>query len=786
MKVLLSWLREFAPIEAEPTRVGDELSDLGLAVESMDTIGEGLDGVVVARVLDLRPHPNADKIQLVDVDRGDGQPLQIVCGAFNMSVGDLVPLATIGTVMPNGMKIERRKMRGEVSNGMLCSPSELGFGDDHSGIMILDDAYAPGVELREALGIEADVLYDLEVNPNRPDAMSVAGVARDLAARLGVPFALPSIEVDEAAGDAAALASVEIVDPDLCGRFVARVLRGVTVGQSSPRVANRLLALGMRPINSIVDASNYVMLELGQPNHTYDLAKVDRGALRVRWARDGERIVTLDGVERELNSFDGVIADGNDGPVGIAGVMGGQSTEIDDRTTDVLLEMAWWHPMAVARSSKQLGLRSEASMRFERGTDPAIIDLAARRFAELVLEGGGKLVAGAVDAQGHLPPPPRVEVRTARVNGLLGTELTTDEITGYLEPIGFACAPTEEPDVQLVDVPTFRPDTTTETDVIEEIARHHGYGRIPKTVPRTTTSGALSVRQQERRLIRQILVGLGIDEALPMPFLAPGELEATASPSGAVTITNPLAAEESVLRTSLRPGLLKTVAYNESHRVAEARLFEIGKVFLAPKEGKELPDEPEYLAVALAGSEAPAAAEVWRVLVDGLAVPGTRLMQVPVEGLHPTRAAEIVVDDDVVGAVGEIDPAVLDRFGITERVAWLEVDLDALLAKPHGDRPYRLVSRYPSTDIDLAFEVVDTTPADEVARTIAAAAGDLLVSLELFDVFRGGPVGEGRRSLAYNLRLQAPDRTLTDEDVAALRQRIIDEVERTLPAKLRG
>jgi phenylalanyl-tRNA synthetase beta chain len=791
MKVLLSWLREFAPIDAEPTRVGDELSDLGLAVESMDVVGEGLDGVVVARVLDLRPHPNADKIQLVDVDRGDGEPLQIVCGAFNMTVGDLVPLATTGTVMPNGMRIERRKMRGEVSNGMLCSAAELGFGDDHSGIMILGNgehpgSTRPGGSLRDALGMETDVLYDLEVNPNRPDAMSVVGVARDVAARLGVPFSLPTIEVPEAAGDVAALASVEIVDPDLCGRFVARVLRGVTVGQSTPRIANRLRALGMRPINSIVDVSNYVMLEFGQPNHTYDLAKVTGGALRVRWARDGEHIVTLDGVERELNSFDGVIGDGRDTPIGIAGVMGGESTEIDERTTDVLLEMAWWHPMAIARSSKRLGLRSEASMRFERGTDPQIIDLAARRFAQLVLEGGGELVGGSIDQRGHLPPPPRVEVRTARVNGLLGTELATADIAGYLGRIGFTCSPATEPDVQVVEVPSFRPDTTTETDITEEVARHHGYSRIPRTMPSTVTSGALSPRQQERRLIRQILVGLGIDEVLPMPFLAPGELEATASPMGAVTITNPLAAEESVLRTSLRPGLLKTVAYNQSHRAVTVRLFEIGKVFIAPKEGKELPDEPEYLAVALVDAEAPAAVEVWRVLAEGLAVPDTRLAQMPVAGLHPTRAAEIVVGDEVVGAVGEVDPAVLDHFGITARVAWLELDLDALLGKPHGERAYQLVSRYPSSDIDLAFEVEDATPAEDVARTIESSAGALLVSLDLFDVFRGGPVADGCRSLAYNLRLQAPDRTLTDDEVASVRRRIIAAVEGSLPARLRG
>ena len=785
MKVLLSWLREFAPLDGEPAELADDLSDLGLAVESMETVGEGLDGIVVARVLDLRPHPNADRMQLVDVDRGDGEALQIVCGAFNMAVGDLVPLATSGTVMPDGTKIGPRKMRGEASNGMLCSGAELAFGDDHGGIMVLPSDLEPGTDLRDALGIEPDVLFDLEVNPNRPDAMSVAGVARDLAARRHVPFTMPTFEVAETGGDATELVQVEIVDPDLCGRFLARVLRSLGVGPSPAWVANRLRALGMRPINQIVDASNYVMLELGQPNHTYDLAKVQGDTLRVRWARESERIVTLDDVERELTTTDGVIADGDDVAIGIAGVMGGASTEIDEATKDVLLEVAWWQPMAIARSSKRLGLRSEASMRFERGTDPEILSVAAQRFAHL-LRGRRELVAGEVDARGFLPERPRIEVRTARLNAVLGTDLTTSEIAGYLEPIGFICETTGVPDVQSVLVPSFRPDTWTETDIAEEVARHHGYGKIPRTLPAAITAGSLSPRQQERRLIRQVLVGLGIDEALPMPFLAPGELEATASPTNAVTITNPLAAEESVLRTSLRPGLLKTIAYNESHRATAARLFELSKVFRAKDDPKSLPDEPEYLAVALAGSDAREAVGVWRVLAEALAVVDDRLEQVAVPGLHPTRSANIVIGDGIVGAVGEIDPGVLRHFDVEERVAWLEVDVDLLGRQPHGERTYRTVSRYPSSDLDLAFEVDDATPASDVAAAVRRAAGELLVALELFDVFRGQPVAPGRRSLAYTLRLQAPDRTLTDGDLAELRQRVIDSVERELPANLRG
>lgn len=788
MKVLLSWLREFAPFEGDPVALGEEMSDLGMAVESIERLGVGLDGIVVATVLALRPHPDADRIQLVDVDAGDGQPLQICCGATNMSVGDKVPLATLGTVMPNGLRIERRKLRGEWSNGMLCSGAELGLGADHSGILILDPSLEAGTDLRTALGIEADVLYDLEINPNRPDAMSVAGVARDLAARLRVPFALPEPAVDEK-GARFADFSVEIIDADLCGRFVARLLRGVTVGSSPGWLRTRLLALGMRPINHVVDVSNYVMLELGQPNHTFDLAKVRGGGLRVRWAADGERIVTLDGVERSLVAGDGVVADGEDTPVAIAGVMGGLSTEIDRSTTDVLLEMAWWQPMAIARTAKRLGLRSEASARFERGTDPEVIDLAVRRFAELLLAGGGELAPGVIDERGDLPVPAVVRVRTSRVNGLLGTSLTTAEIEGYLAPIGFRCEPAPGPDgdgeVLAVTVPSYRPDTATETDVIEEVARHLGYGRIGRTQPRVVRTGALTERQRERRLVREVMVGLGIDEAMPMPFLEPGDLERTGSPVPGIRITNPLAAEESVLRTSLRPGLVKAVAYNASHRNTGVRLFEVGKVFRAV-DGQELPDEPEHLAVVLAGADAFEAVGVWRVLVEALAVADVRLDQMVVGGLHPTRSARLLVAGEAVGIVGELDPAVLAGFGIAERVACLEVDLDHLLGLPHGERRYRPVSRYPSSDLDLAFEVDEAVPAAEVESVIRSAAGELLVALWLFDVFRGSPLPKGRRSLAYRLRLQAGDRTLTDAEVAEVRAGVVGAVESTFPARLRG
>ncbi|MBI2709905.1 MAG: phenylalanine--tRNA ligase subunit beta [Actinobacteria bacterium] len=787
MKVLLSWLRELAALDADPERIRQALDDLGTPVEDMARLGEGWDGIVTAKVVDLRPHPNADRIQLVDVDTG-GDALQICCGAFNMAVGDVVPLATVGTTMPGGMRIERRKLRGEWSNGMLCSTRELGLGDEHGGIRILDGQLPVGVPLAEALGVEPDVLYDLEVNPNRPDAMSVAGIARDLAAHFGVPFTPPSPSPPVGGAPAADAVTVEVLDPDACGRFGAWVLRGVDVAARSPEwVQRRLTASGMRPINALVDISNYVMLELGQPNHPYDLAKVRGGGLRVRRARDGETLVTLDGVERTLTADDLLICDATDAPVGIAGVMGGASSEIDERTTEVLLEMAWFLPSSVSRTSRRLGLRSEASARFEKGCDPEVVPLAAARFCELAAQICGATTApGAVDVRGDLPDRSPVRVRTGRVNALLGTALTVDDVRARLEPIGFACTPAGDAPGDLdVVVPPFRYDATSEIDVVEEVARHCGYRNIPVRELSKPRRGLLTVRQKERRAVRRLLMGLGLAEVLPLPFLAPGDLERCGLDPRGIELVNPMAAEESVLRTSLLPGMVKAVALNAARRSTGVRLFEIGHVFLPPPGGQVLPDEREHLGVVLAGQAATAAVEVWQVLAEGVRASAPSVVNAEVPGLHPTRAARLLVEGRSVGVAGEIDPGVLGAHGVDDRVAWLEVDLGALLDGPRRSDAYRPVSRFPSSDVDLAFEVPDEVSAFDVERTLAAAS-DLVWSVRLFDVYRAAPVAEGARSLAYAVRFQAPDRTLTDAEVAEARQALIDAVVRTYPATLRA
>jgi len=791
MKVTLSWLREFAPdIDGDPVVLGETLSALGLAVEEMDVVGEIVDGVVLAKVLELRPHPDADKIQLVDVDQGDGQPLQVCCGAFNMRVGDLIPFATIGTVMPNGMEIAQREMRGQTSNGMCCSGAEIGLNGDTDGIMILNDRVVDGAALGQplaaAIGIQPDILWDLEVNANRPDALSVAGVARDLAAALGVDFRFPDYEIATTEEPVEGLLDITIDDPTLCGRFVATVLRNVTVAESPAWMQERLIQLGMRPINSIVDISNYVMLELGQPNHTFDLGTIANGTLVVRRARDGETLVTLDGVERSLVSYDGVICDQSGEIVSLAGVMGGATTEISDSTTDVLLEMAWWDPPSISRTVKRLNLPSEASTRFRRGADYGDnIARAMKRFVQLAAESGVTAVTGMVDVAGQTPDRAPVPVRVERINGLLGTSLSSVEMVALIEPIGFECTMVSDDTLDVV-IPTWRWDTTTETDIAEEVGRMFGYMNIERTVPKGENAGGLSQYQKDRRLVRDVLVGAGCDETLPMPFLAPGDLAKAGLPEDGVTLTNPLHAEESVLRTSLLPGQLKAIAYNQSHRNPDVRFFEIDHVFLPAEEASLLPDEREYLAVALAGEEAPAAVAVLDALDRALALPNLQLRSDRAPGLHPTRTAEVVVAGRSRGHVGEVDPAVLEAYGVHGRVAWLELDLGGLLDGPHGNRRYTPVSKFPSSDIDLAFVLADTVAASQVEASLRKGGGELLVGLELFDVYRGSGVDEGSRSLTYRLRFQAKDRTLTDDEIGAVRQSCIDQVAAKTGATLRA
>ena len=783
MKIVHSWLSDLAPVGDDTDAIADALTSLGMAVESVDVVGASVPGVITARVLRTERHPDAAKVHRVFVDAGDGAERHVWCGAFNMNPGDVIPLATPGTVMPDGRTIEPKPILGISSDGMLCSARELGLGDDHSGILILPEGTPLGLPYGDALGMSTEVVYDLDLTRNRPDCWGHLGVVRDLAAHLGV-------DLDAEPGAAHATgeprtATVEIVDGDRCGRFTATVMSGVTVGPSPEWLCSRLTAAGMRPINNVVDASNYVMLERNQPNHAYDLERLGGGGFRIRRAGEGETMTTLDEVVRTLTADDLLICDAADVPIGVGGIMGGQDSEISEATTTIALEIAWFEPAGIQASAARLGLRSEASARFERGVDPYGIDASIARFAELLSITCPDLVVhdGASDARSDALPPAerRTIVRPARVNALLGTALEAERMAELIAPIGYTSTHVgEDLDVLL---PSWRPDSTDEVDVIEEIARHYGYANIGKTVPKSTVHGRLSVRQARRRQLRQVLLGLGCNEAMPNPFLAPVDLQRAGLPGESVRIVNPLAAEESVLRTSLRPGLLKAIALNESHRRAGVALYEIGHVY--PPGSGELPDEYEALGVVLAGADATAAMALWREVAAAMGF-GARVDQGTVPaGLHPTRSATLWVGRDVVGAVGEVHPDVCDAYDVAERVAVLELNLDLLLASEPKPAAWRPTSRYPSSDLDLAFAVPVELSAERVEKAIKQAAGSLLVDVALFDVYRGTGVADGERSLAYRLRLQAPDHTLSDEELTAVRTRVVAAVTKQ-GATLRG
>ena len=792
MRAPLSWIREFTPLDGIAVDdIADALNQLGLEVEAIDAPGRDVNGVVAARILDVVAHPDADRIRLADVDFGDGQ-LRVVCGASNIAPGMVVPFARIGAVLPGDFRIERRKIRGIVSEGMLCSARELGLGDDHAGILELPGDTVLGADVREVLGLD-DVVFDLSITPNRPDAMGIEGIARDLAAHFGLPFGLDAHEPGPV-GDEVAGAHVVVEAPDRCPRFVAVAAR-VVMGPSPQWMQRRLTLAGMRPISNVVDVTNYVMLERCRPLHAFDLGRLAGRGIVVRLARDGEQMTTLDGVERTLTAADLLICDGTRTPQGIAGIMGGAAAEVSDTTTEILLESAYFEPAGIARTAKRLGLRSEASARFERGVDPNNAGSGAARALELFAQ-----VASAVPAEGAIDvyPKPiaraRITVRTERVNALLGTALSATEIAEYLTPLGIEMHAGE------ASVPTFRPDIEREIDLIEEVARRVGLEHIARTVPSNAAKvGGLSPRQRERRVLADVLVGAGFDEVYTLPLLAPADLAAAGlRADDRIEVENPLRAEESILRPALLPGLLRAVAYNAAHGEPAVALFENGTVFAPPADGEPLPRERLSLAFARAhhARRAPHepdrpvdvydATAALQALAQELRVADVQLEAAALDGFHPSRAARILVDGKPAGCLGEVAASVVDALALGAPVVACELDVDAFLAGARTERRAQPVSRFPASSIDLAFVVDDRVPAAALQATLAAAGGELLEHVALFDVFRSDALGAGKVSLAFALRFRAPDRTLTDDEVSALRTRCIDAVVTAHAAELRS
>ncbi|MET1071061.1 MAG: phenylalanine--tRNA ligase subunit beta, partial [Umezawaea sp.] len=670
----------------------------------------------------------------------------------------------------------------------------------------LDPATELGDDVREVLGLD-DVIFDLAITPNRPDAMCIVGVARELAAHFSLDFGLAE---PIALADASVSSDVTVVieDDARCPRYLGRVAQ-VRMGPSPAWMAQRLVKAGMRPISNVVDVTNYVLLERNQPLHAFDLSRLAGRGIVVRPADDGETITTLDGVERTLTHEDLLICDAQRAPQAIAGIMGGSTSEVSDDTTEILLESAYFERMGIARSSKRLKLRSESSARFERGIDPEAVARNAELAMKLLVDVAAAKVAP--DACDVYPAPverARIRLRASRVNAVLGTDLDDEDVWGALAPLGIELdvdAVAVDGDTVVAIVPTFRPDLDREIDLVEEVARRIGFDRIGRTLPDTHGQvGMLTVRQQERRLVADALVGIGLSEAITLSLVSPADLERAGAPlDRVVRATNPLRAEESVLRTAVLPGLLRAVAGNRAQGLTDVALFEMGRVFLVPLDRRRagdhpLPDEPEHVALAWAGNlrrrpiEADRAVDVYdaldavHVVLDALGIHDVVLEPASLTGYRAGRAARVLVGGHDAGTVGEVAPAVLDALGLDAPVVAAELVLDTLLDAARRDRTFRAPSRYPASNIDLAFVVDDTVAAADVVRTMRAAAGALLEEVRPFDVFRSDALGAGRRSVAFALRYRAPDRTLTDAEMGTLRRQVIDAVVAAHGAELRA
>ncbi|GMR03048.1 MAG: phenylalanine--tRNA ligase subunit beta [Acidimicrobiia bacterium] len=797
MKLTLSWLKEFVDLPTDdPEELVEAFESLGHEIEDWHVIEPSFSGVVVGKVIEVGPHPNADQVRLTKVDVGD-EVLEIVCGAWNFESGAIVPVAVPDAVLGGDFAITRRDIRGITSNGMICSETELQLGEDAEGIMVLNDDYpdaigklgAPFADIIEM----PDIYFEVNVTPNRPDCLSVYGLARDLGALYEIPLRDYQIAVTEAGAPSTML--VTISEPDMCPRFAARQVRGITIGTSPHWLRWRLNQAGVRPISNVVDASNYAMIEFGHPTHAFDVERLGN-TIDVRMALDGERIVTLDDQERTLTSQDIVVTNGET-PVAIGGVMGGASTEVDEGTTDVLIEAAYWNPPNVLMTSKRLGLRSEASMRFERGADPSFCNLGADRVAQLLERiAGGVPAPDPIDVDpGHIQPW-TLSYPLSETRRLLGIDLDSATTTRLLERLTFDVAGS---DPIAVTVPTRRPDVRRKADLVEEIARLHGFAGIPDTVP-SGPGGGLGYRESRVRQVRRIMVGAGFHESLTFSFIGVDDLELLdptheSSPDSAIAVVNPLNDVEGVMRTSLIPGLLKSAAANLARRLPSAALFEIGKVFL-PGGGK-LPDQPDRLGFVLAGAIDPEwfAGSQSHDVFDGtgvvdllgttLRVPDLAFTQASRPPFHAGRCAEVLIGQQVVGAVGEIDPRVGDAFGLTGRVVVGELDLDGFTVD-RGHWQYEPPSVFPPVVFDLAFAATRDVPAVAVLEAARAGAGDLLEHSQLFDVFVGESIGEGMVSYAVNFRLRADDRTLTDDEIGPVRRAIAESVLDATGATLRG
>jgi phenylalanyl-tRNA synthetase beta chain len=819
MRVSLKWLKELVDVDLPVPELVDRLDLTGTAVEGVETAGAALEGVVVGQIVSKERHPDSDKLWVTLVDVGHENPLQIVCGAQNFEAGDKVPVALVGTTLPNGITIKKAKLRGVVSKGMNCSADELGLGGDHSGLLILPSGAPVGMPFAEYYGL-ADSILDLEITPNRPDCMSVAGVAREVGAVLGKPATMPASSPSETGAPVADSVVVTIADPDLCPRYTARLIRNVKIGPSPEWLVERVQSAGARSINNIVDITNYIMFELGQPLHAFDadtLGKDAEGriAIDVRRAREGEELTTLDGQERELTTDTLLITDPT-GPIALAGVMGGETTEVGDATVDILLESASFLPSSISHTRRRLSLLSEASARYERGVDTAGCAAALDRAAALMSElAGGEVAPGIIDTYPRKAEPRPLTLRIARLQSILGAEISAQEAAEILTRLG--CDVTPRPggvaaragevaaDAGELDVlaPTFRPDLEREIDLVEEVLRVYGMERIKATLPAGRERvGELTRMQRWRERIGATLRACGLNETMTYSFADPadvGRLRDTLGEGELMPeLLNPMSTEQSVLRRTLLPGLLRSVSYNQRRGVLDVHLYEIGSTYRSAL-GRKQPKERSMVAGVLAGSwRRPSWNEPAEPLgfFDGKGVIESLMSDLGAEKfsvraaehpfLQPGRSVDVLLGGEAVGWLGEVHPLVCAEFEASAPVTAFELDLASLVRAAKDVKPFTDVPRFPSVEHDVALVVDESVSAQRIEQAMRSAGGKLLESVRVFDVYRGKGIEPGKKSVAVALTYRAQDRTLTAEEVESAHERLVRKVSGAVGAELRA
>lgn len=795
MLVSINWLKDYADIDVPVDEFCDKMILSGSNIETVEPYGTKFSKIVVGKILKIEQHPNADRLVVCTLDVGEDEPIQIVTGAKNVFEGAAVPVIRHGGKLPDGTVIKKGKLRGVMSNGMLCSAAEMGYEDKvintliRDGIWILDDSFVPGTDIAEALELK-DHVVDFEITPNRPDCLSMIGMAREAAAVFGTELKYPDTTVNHTEGDVKDYVDVEVKRPDLCPRYTAHVINDIKVEQSPWWLQRRLMHAGMRPINNIVDITNFVMMEYGQPIHAFDAKTITGGKIIVDVSKEGDKFTTLDGTERMLPEGILMINDAEK-QVGIAGIMGGLNSEITEDTKTVILEVANFDGDSIRSSSKKLTLRTEASSRYEKGIDANLCEEAAERVCHLIeLLGCGKVAGGVVDVYPEVQKANPVDVRFSRVNHVLGTEIPAEDMVKIFESLEMKCVVKD--DVVTVTPPTVRQDLETEVDYVEEVARMFGYDKLPTSIPKGSEVAKLTPQEEARKKARDILTSLGADEVLTYSFVNPRSVdkvnvsETDISRRNFVKLINPLGDDSSVMRTMLTPNMMDVLAKNYAKGNKNVKLFEIGRIFNnVPINCDGQPAEAEGLCIGMYGEK-----------IDFFDLKGMIDEMISLMGMdqpvyeaeknlpmyHPGRCANIIYNGELLGTIGEMHPDVTERYGIDERVYTCELLFSVIMLQAKSEILYQPLPKYPAVTRDISLTVDEIVTVGAIEEVIRESGEAILEDASLFDVYRGKQVGEGKKSVAFALTYRDAEKTLTDEEVNSVHTKVLEALKTELGA----